>query len=229
MYHTTISVILPVLNEAERIVTSLETLHSSSGGALETIVVDGGSTDRTLPLARPLATRVLTGERRGRGFQMHKGALAATGNWLLFLHADTRLPDLWRRAFEKALAESPATHWTAFPFSFDRPEIVYRIIEFFARWRFRLTGVPQGDQAVAVRRDVYFAQGGFPDIPLMEDYALARRLKRLGPVCLLPFGVVTSARRYRQGGPLRNALRNSLLVALYYLGVSPKILARFYR
>jgi rSAM/selenodomain-associated transferase 2 len=221
-----ISAVLPVLNEASLIAQVLAHLRASAPpDGLEIIVADGGSADGTAEAASGADTVIVT--ERGRARQMHAGAVAATGDILLFLHADTRLPEGWHGLLARVFAGGAT--WTAFPLFFDHGSRAYRWIERVTRLRFRLTGVPHGDQAMAVRREAYFAVGGFPDVPLMEEYYLARKLKRLGPARLLPAPVLTSARRYEKNGPLLNAVRNSFLVALFHAGVPPAALARLYR
>lgn len=224
-----VSVVLPVRNESAAVPALLTHLRRSvPDDRLELIVVDGGSTDGTAGTAGPLADRVIE-TRPGRAHQMHAGAAAATGDLLLFLHADTRLPQGWYDTLKNAWGHRPAPACTAFQLTFDNPRRVYRWIEAATRWRFYWTRVPHGDQALAVARRVYLEAGGFPDVPLMEEYVFAERLKDRGPVVLLPVSVTTSARRYEKNGPVWNAVRNVILVLLYRMGVSPARLARWYR
>lgn len=224
-----LSVVVPVLNEEASLGATLGSLRESAEGhSFELLVVDGGSTDGSLDVARQLAGRVLE-SRPGRAAQMHLGATQATGDVLLFLHADTRLPHDWpsllRGVWEAAAPPAAA----AFRLSLDAGGWRYRLVERASRMRSALTGVPLGDQAISVRRDVYLSVGGFPDVPLMEEYYLLRKLKRRGRVAVLEHAVLTSARRHRRNGPIRNGLMNNLITALFFCGVPPRALARLYK
>lgn len=221
-----ISVIIPTLNEKETLLGTLSILRDSR--PLEIVVVDGGSVDGTVEAAGRLADRVIQG-RRGRGLQMHLGAQAASGDLFLFLHADTTLPKGWRTLLEGAWSSSKKPAATAFRLGFDHPAMFYRLVERMAQWRSAWTGVPHGDQAIAIDRETYFKAGGFEDVPLMEEYHFFRELKRFGRAQILPSAVATSARRYEHNGRLRNVLRNQLIFSLYFLGVSPTALAKLYR
>ncbi len=224
-----LSVIVPVLNEEASLRPTLSALRErAEGRAFELLVVDGGSTDDTVARAKHWTGTVLSTER-GRALQMHRGALAAGGDVLLFLHADTRLPEGWARLLERVWDSGDPPAAAAFRLGFDAKGWRYRIIEKASLLRMRMTGVPLGDQAISVRRDVYFSVGGFPYVPLMEEYYLLRKLKKRGRVELIDESVLTSARRHERNGPLRNGLRNNLITALFLCGVSPQRLARMYR
>ncbi len=166
---------------------------------------------------------------------MHLGAQEAHGDILLFLHVDTELPPTWQtnlaEAFlpKNARPDRPAPAAISFRLAFDSDAWPYRLIALLAHLRGRITGIPQGDQAFALTRKTYFAAGGFPAVPLMEEYLFVPRVRKLGRIDILPDKVVTSCRRYQKLGPFRTALRNALLTALFYLGVSPERLARYYR
>ena len=217
-----VSVVIPTLNEAERIAATIDAAFAA--GATEVIVADGGSDDATLSLAAAHGARVVTGEET-RGRQLNQGARAASGTTLLFVHADTLLPP------GAALAVSQALD-TGFVFGGFRIEFIEPRFERVARMinlRTRLTRAPWGDQAQFVRRELFLQMGGYPDMPLMEDYALARRMKRAGRTILLPLTIRTSARRFAKHGVLRTACTNWLIVASYHLGVSAQTLARWYR
>ncbi len=225
-----ISIILPVLNDESSLRETLQHLRRTSDpGSTEIIVSDGRSRDRSLAVANELADRVVRTMKPGRARQMHQGAVAASGEILLFLHADTRLPSRWRQALEKAWSLPQKPSATAFTLRFANPSRAYRLIEAAASLRTKFTGVPHGDQAIAVSRKAYFETGGFPPIPLMEEYALLKRLKERGPVRILPECVRTSPRRYEKNGKLFNSLKNGLIIILYYLGVSPHTLKRMYK
>ena len=219
------SVIIPVLNEE----AALKRLSSPRGADVELIIVDGGSRDGSLTLARKLADIALRAPKAGRAAQMHQGALAASGEILLFLHADTALPRGWKQTLEREWRAPSRPAATAFRLAFDAAGFRYRAIEALANFRNRLTRVPHGDQAISVEARRYRDVGGFPDVPLMEEYFLLRKLKAHGIVRILPDAVKTSARRYEANGALRNAARNAFLLGLFYLGVPPRALARLYK
>lgn len=224
-----LSVIVPVLDEAETLAGALACLRAGIGQeAVELLVVDGGSADDSVAVARRFADKVLP-SRPGRAAQLHHGALQAKGDVLLFLHADTFLPEGWHAALTRVWDGPRPPAAAAFRLGFDADGWRYRLIERSARLRTALTGVPLGDQAISTRHDVYRAVGGFPDVPLMEEYYLLRKLRRRGPVAVIDRPVRTSARRFERHGPIRNSLRNTLITALFYCGVPPRSLARLYR
>jgi rSAM/selenodomain-associated transferase 2 len=218
-----VSVVVPTLNEAAVLGRTLEALPT---GFAEVVVADGGSTDATVAIAREHGARV-TASPPGRGPQMNAGAAAAKGDVLLFLHADTVLPTDAPARIAAALAEAGAVAG-AFRLGIDSSDPRLRLIARAANLRTRLTGVPYGDQALFVRRDAFDAAGGFPDVPIMEDVELGRRLKRLGRIVVVPARVRTSARRWEREGIVRTTLRNAVLITLYLLGVHPRRLARWY-
>jgi rSAM/selenodomain-associated transferase 2 len=222
-----LSIVVPALDEAEQIVATLAPLQRLRTAGHEVIVVDGGSTDGTPALAAPLADRVLRAER-GRARQMNAGARAAGGDVLLFLHADTRLPDGADRLIVEGLARS-GRGWGRFDVRLSGRHPLLVITGPLFSLRSRITGVATGDQAIFVRRDWFEQAGGFPDIPLMEDLALSRTLKRRGrPLCFW-HRVTTSSRRWEQKGIVRTILLMWRLRLAYYLGADPADLARRYR
>lgn len=220
----TLSVIVPTLDEESAVATTLSAARQP--GLDELIVVDGGSGDATVAIARPLADRVLTAPR-GRAQQMNAGAMAARGDILLFLHADSRLPPGYPRFVCDAFVP-PDVVGGRFDLRLDAEGMAYRAIERLISLRSRLTRVGTGDQAIFVRRDVFARLGGYPDVPLMEDVALSRALKRLGRVACLRATVTTSARRWQRHGVIRTVLLMWLLRGAYYAGVPPERLARAY-
>ena len=222
---STLSVIVPTLDEAEALPAALAAARQP--GVTEIIVVDGGSRDGTLALARALADRVLE-TARGRARQMNAGAAAARGDVLLFLHADTRLPAGYAQAVARALAD-PRVVGGRFDVRLDATGLAYRVVGRLISVRSRVTRVATGDQAIFVRRAVFGRLGGYPAVPLMEDVALSRALKRAGRVACLGETVVTSARRWQRHGVARTVLLMWALRAAYYAGVSPARLARVYR
>jgi rSAM/selenodomain-associated transferase 2 len=220
-----LSVIVPTLDEEATIASTLA--HARRPGDVELVIVDGGSRDETVHVARPLADRVLDAPR-GRAAQMNAGAAAARGAVLLFLHADTRLPDDYPALVADALAPADVVGGR-FDIRLDAPGLAYRVIERLIGLRSRLTGVATGDQAIFVRRDAFVRVGGYPAIPLMEDIALCRALKRAGRMAALRDVVVTSARRWQRDGLVRTVALMWTLRLAYYAGVSPARLARAYR
>ena len=219
-----ISVIIPTLNEAAGLADTLRPLQSVSD--VEVIVADAGSTDETAKLAEDHGARVLHGSA-GRARQMNAAAEAATGTILLFLHADTRLPGHFDEHVRRVLGR-PGVVAGAFRLRIDAPGRSLRLIERVANLRARHLGMPYGDQAIFLRCDVFQSVGGFPELPIMEDYELIRRLRRWGRIELADACAVTSARRWQALGPWRTTWINQMIVLGYRLGVSPQRLARWY-
>ena len=213
-----LSVVIPALNEARAIGATLAALAPLRARGHEVIVVDGGSSDGTAELAAGLCDRVLTAPR-GRALQMNAGARAASGDVLLFLHADTRLPP---RADELVL-DCPA--WGRFDVRIEGRHPLLKVVAWAMNLRSRLTGIATGDQAIFVRRELF---PGFPEIALMEDIALCRVLNRIDAPCCLRERVVTSGRRWEARGVLRTIVLMWRLRLLYFLGASPEALARKY-
>lgn len=213
--------IVPALNEAAGIAAMLEALQPLRRGGHEVIVADGGSTDGTASLAAPLADRVISAPR-GRAAQMNAGAAAATGDALLFLHADTMLPADADSLVGAALAERP---WGRFDVAIEGRSPLLAMVAFFMNARSRLTGIATGDQAIFVLRREF---PGFPAIPLMEDVEFSRRMKRLARPACLRAKVATSGRRWERDGVLRTILLMWRLRLAYWLGAPPEELARRY-
>ena len=216
-----LTIVVPVLNEARGLAQCLEALAPLRLHGHEVIVVDGGSDDASAALAAPFADRVLRSPR-GRAVQMNAGARAASGDALLFLHADTRLP---AHADEMVLSALQKRLWGRFDVEIEGRHPLLRVVAAAMNLRSRLTGIATGDQAIFVRRDAF---PGFPEIPLMEDIALSRALKRSGPPACLKDRVRTSGRRWESRGVLRTILLMWRLRALFWLGVPPERLARRY-
>jgi len=192
----------------------------------EIIVADGGSADGTADVAAALGARVVAAPR-GRGSQLAAGARAATGDWLLFLHADTRLAPGWRDAAARFAAAAGAAQAAAFGFALDDDGPAARRLERMVAWRCRALALPYGDQALLIHRTLYDRVGGFRPLPLMEDVDIVRRLGRRR-LAMLDCAAVTSAARYRRGGYLARPARNLSCLALYFLGVPPRLIARLY-
>ena len=221
-----LSIIVPTLNEAGGLVAHLAALRPMRERGTEVVVVDGGSTDGTPALAAPWADSVVSAPR-GRAAQMNAGAKLARGDVLLFLHADTLLPDAVDLLLAQAL-EDPARVWGRFDIAIEGTHRLLRVVAWTMNLRSRLTGIATGDQAMFVRRDAFDAAGGFPELPLMEDIALSRKLKRIGrPLCLRE-RAVTSGRRWEQRGVLRTIVLMWRLRGAYWLGVDPRRLAQVY-
>jgi rSAM/selenodomain-associated transferase 2 len=189
--------------------------------------VDGGSTDATAAVAARFPEISLLASPRGRARQMNAGARAARGDVLLFLHADTWLPDGALAAVEAA-ASDPGVVAGRFDVRFDNPRPVFRMIAWFMNQRSRWSGISTGDQAIFVRREIFEALGGYPDMPLMEDVELCRRLKRRGKLAALRVAVTTSARKWEREGAVRTILLMWALRFLYVAGVPPARLHRWY-
>lgn len=220
-----ITIVVPVLNEAEGIVRALQALEPLRARGHEVIVVDGGSDDRTPELARPLADRVVAAPR-GRARQMNAGARIAAGDALVFVHADARLPQDAERMVREALA---ARLWGRFDVRLDSPRALLALVGAMMNLRSRLSGIATGDQAIFVRREVFERLGGYAEIPLMEDVELSARLRRLGRPACLRARVLVSARRWQAHGALRTILLMWCLRLVYFLGADPARLAARYR
>jgi rSAM/selenodomain-associated transferase 2 len=220
-----LTVVVPTLDAAATLAGTLAAL-AEAGGA-ERLVVDGGSRDGTVALAGAAGARVLRAPR-GRGAQLAAGAAAARGDWLLFLHADTRPAPGWAAAV-RAFAADPANRDRAahFAFALDDPSPRARRLERLVAWRCRALALPYGDQGLLVPRGLYEAVGGFRPLPLMEDVDLVRRIGR-ARLAALPVPAVTSAERWRREGWTRRSARNLLCLSLWFLGVPPGVIRRLY-
>ena len=221
-----LSIVVPVLDEAAGIEAALQALAPLHARGAEVIVVDGGSSDATAQRAAPLANQVLA-SARGRARQMNACAAAARGELLLFLHADTRLPDAADALLHGAVARGAM--WGRFDVHIDGRPALLRLVAALMNQRSRLTGIATGDQAMFVRRDLFQRVGGFPDQPLMEDIELSRRLRALAPPCCLRQRVVTSGRRWETRGVWRTIFLMWRLRWRYWRGESPETLAQAYR
>ena len=219
-----ISIVVPVLDEAAVLGTALASLAPLAAAGAEVIVVDGGSRDGTREIAEGRGCRVVSAPR-GRAAQMNAGARVARGDALVFLHADTRLPENALDAISAALARSS---WGRFDVTIVGKGWLLALVAAMMNVRSRLTGIATGDQAMFVRRDAFERAGGFPPIPLMEDVALSRALKKLGPPACLEDRVATSGRRWEKHGTLRTILLMWRLRAAYAMGADPRSLARAY-
>jgi rSAM/selenodomain-associated transferase 2 len=228
-----ISIIIPVFNEASTLEATLTKLQDISN--LEVVIVDGGSWDETVTIAKRLGKRFtpssefkVTTTRAGRAHQMNVGAATATGDILLFLHADTHLPPKFDILVRQAL-QNPSTIAGAFELRIDANLWGLRWIEKMVNMRSRFFSMPYGDQAIFLKVSVFQDIGGFPDIPIMEDFELMLRLRRQGQITIIPSSVLTSGRRWQKLGVVKTTLINQLMIAGYFLGIPPSELVRLYR
>jgi hypothetical protein len=220
-----LSVVIPTLNEAENIADTLESTQGASN--VDVMVVDGGSEDKTVEIARSHGVKILE-VSGGRARQMNRGAAKARGEVLLFLHGDTRLPEGYDEAIYCAL-NRPRAVAGAFRLRIEGHRPGLRFIEQTANWRSQLLGLPYGDQGIFMSAGLFRSVGGFPEFPIMEDFELMRRLRRLGRVVIAPALVSTSDRRWQALGVWQTTLTNYAIPIGYLLGVSPSRLATWYR
>lgn len=219
-----ISIIIPTLNEANSIEQTIFNLINNR--QTEIIVVDGGSRDDTAQIARTAGARVMT-SGSSKAKQMNAGAATATGDILLFLHADTHLPENFGDCVRSALGREGVCAG-AFALGIDSDAGGLRIIEKVANWRSRIFQMPYGDQALFVSRKIFNQIGGYPHYPIMEDFEFVRRLKKMGKITILPQSVLTSPRRWLNYGIFRTWLLNQLILIAFHLGISPDRLAKWY-
>lgn len=223
-----LSIIIPVLNEAKNIQDTLALIQNNTNSSeIEIIVVDGGSTDQTVSIAKKLEVIVVEPPTKGRAQQMNAGAAVATGDILLFLHADTKLPHNYDQLIINTLTQ-PKVIAGAFELAIDSPRASLRFIEVMVKLRSHLFSLPYGDQALFMKRSTFKQVGGFPDLAIMEDFAFVKQLKRQGKIAIAPAVVTTSSRRWDKLGVWRTTLINQLMIIGYYLGVSPEKLRKFY-
>jgi rSAM/selenodomain-associated transferase 2 len=220
-----LSIVIPALNEAEHLGQVLRPLQTATN--VEVIVVDGGSVDATPQVAAAWGSQVVV-TAAGRSQQQNQGAALASGSLLLFLHADTRLPPGFDQIIRHTLAQ-PGVVAGAFRLAINGPSWGRRWVEWGVNLRSRYLHMPYGDQGIFLTADTFQALGGFPDLPMMEDFELMRRLRRQGRVAIAPQAVVTSDRRWQRLGIFRTTLANQIMIGGYLLGIDPHRLARWYR
>lgn len=219
-----LSVVIPALNESARIADSVSRIFAIWPSA-QVMVADGQSTDATSALAQAAGATVIPVTERSRGVQLKAGADAGESEWILFIHADTRLTEEAAQAAKAYLAE-PQGRVAMFQIRFDTPTLLLRFSSWWTRYDSVFTRF--GDQGILIRRDFYTSLGGFQSWPLFEDVDLIRRARRQGRIDVLPAKVLTSARRFRRHGPLRQQIRNSFLLLRFLAGADPRRLARHY-
>ncbi|OYD89368.1 glycosyltransferase [Nostoc sp. 'Peltigera membranacea cyanobiont' 213] len=220
-----ISIIIAAINEARNIKETIATTQSRLN--IEVILVDGGSQDDTVAIAQSLGVKVISSSP-GRAVQMNAGAVASGGEILLFLHADTRLPTGFDEMICTAL-QQPGTVAGAFNLRIDAPLLSLRWVELGVKWRSHFCQMPYGDQAIFLTKESFQQIGGFPELPIMEDFELIRRLKTIGRIVIISTPVITSARRWLQKGVFKTTLLNQLVIIAYLLGVSPERIRSWYR
>ena len=222
-----VSVIIPILDDTQYLLRAFTSIGDHAG--VEIIVVNGGPHTPDIERIQHAAPRVgWMAALPGRGRQMNVGASNAKGVWLLFLHADTRLPAGWFEELQK-ISTDASVIGGSFRFQLDSPSRWARVIEWGVAARVRWFQLPYGDQALFARRDVFVAVGGYRELPVMEDVDVVRRLRRAGRLRHSPLPAVTSARRWESDGWVRRSAENLVLVLLFFFGVSPEWLAQRYR
>ena len=220
-----ISIIIPVLNEAAIIQESLSLLQNNP--EIEVIVVDGGSQDQTVKFAQEMGVKVFSTKEAGRAKQMNLGAKMAQGDIVLFLHGDTRLPPKYA-AIIQDLLQQPQVIAGAFSLKISGDKLSLRIVETLVNWRSHFLSLPYGDQAIFIKTSIFHEIGGFPELPIMEDFEFIQRLKLRGKIAITTAAVLTSGRRWQKLGVLRTTFINQMMIFGYYLGVSPEKLQRLY-
>jgi rSAM/selenodomain-associated transferase 2 len=219
-----LSIIIPTLNEELMITEVLKLI----GTGAEIIIVDGGSTDKTREIAEELGAKVIISSSKGRAWQMNLGAKTAKGDILLFLHGDTLLPPNYQELIVNTLSQSGIVAG-AFELKIAGEEKSLRLVEKLVNWRSHLLSLPYGDQGIFLKASIFENLGGFPDLPIMEDFELIQRLKKKGKIAIAPAAVITSGRRWQKLGVGKTTLVNQLVILGYYLKIPPRLLKNFYR
>jgi rSAM/selenodomain-associated transferase 2 len=223
---TKISIIIPTLNESLIIEKCLSHLHHLAN--TEIIFVDGGSKDSTIELIKNAGFNIIISPLTGRSHQMNLGAKYATGEILLFLHADTFLPLNYSTLVTNILTQSK-TIVGAFSLKIDSDKTIFRFLEVMINCRSHFLSLPYGDQGIFLKKSIFEQIGGFKEIPIMEDFELIKRLQKQGKIVIVDESVITSARRWQKLGVWKTTLINQLIILGYYLKIEPQKLANFYR
>lgn len=221
-----LSLIVPVLNEESNLVKQRTTFNNLIKIGHEIIVVDGGSEDKSLEIAKDIGCVCLQ-TKSSRGFQLQAGAEKCSNEVLVFLHADTQLPTNFVTNIQQSLINTNK-HWGRFNVTFTNPSLAFKIVALFMNTRTCLTSVVTGDHVIYVRRDTYFELGGFADIPLMEDIEFSKRLRKHSRSVCLKDRVITSSRKWEKNGILKTIISMWQFRLLYFFGASPSSLAKRY-
>ncbi len=220
-----ISVIIPTLNESGNIQATITSALVND--TIEVVVADGGSIDNTVDISLSLGVKFILSDT-GRANQMNTGASIASGDILLFLHGDTRLPDNFD-VMVKEVLRKPGVIAGAFSLQIDAPHWSLRLIESAVNLRSRFLQMPYGDQAIFLSREIFNEIGNFPPLPIMEDFEIMRRLKRKGKIAIIDVPVITSGRRWIKKGVVKTTLMNQIAIIAYSIGISPRLIGEWYR
>lgn len=223
-----ISIVIPTYNESAIIGSTLAKLNEITTSQDEIIVVDGSSEDNTREIAREFPNVILIISRRGRASQMNAGAKIAKGEYLLFLHADVQIDEICLSMLKNRICGNEI-QWGWFALTLDSPRFIYRVIEMGANLRNRFTGIPLGDHGIFVKKDMFDIIGGFPEIPIMEDLEFVKKMNIVTNGIEIKSPVKISVRRFEHSGIIRTLSRMWVLRILYYFGVPPERLTKYYR
>lgn len=221
-----ISVIIPTFNEGENLENTLKSVLTESN--LEVWVIDGGSQDKTIEIAQKCGVNAVLSPNKGKSQQMNYGVTLTTGEILLFLHGDTLLPVNYGQIIRDILKNDDFIAG-AFELTIKDAKNALKLIEKMVNWRSHFFSLPYGDQGLFIKRETFKTVGGFKNITIMEDFELIQRLKKRGKIAIATSSVITSDRRWRKLGVFKTTLINQIIVLGYYSGISPQILAKWYR